>query len=148
MRHQSGNTAVTKTSEPAPIIPHPEPGWALLSDEEKQFIAELDRLREKLGLPQIIVEEQIVADSRRWSRHMNKVKRLYHGSSQENCAVGYETGVSTFRQWRNSAGHNAKLCSSSDRVCGIGVDGKYWTYRAAPSMGAYRTGTVPAESND
>lgn len=130
-------------TQPAPytkaeIIPHEEEAWQRLTDEEKQFIAELDRLRTKLGLPQIIVVEQIVEDCRKWSGHLQKSGKFYHGNTHlENIAMGHEAGGQTFLQWRRSAGHNAKLCNRNDAYCGIGNVGKYWTYRAVPEMEHY-----------
>jgi uncharacterized protein YkwD len=37
----------------------------------------------------------------------------------ENLAAGNETASRTFNQWRNSAGHNANMLSSSFKVIGI-----------------------------
>jgi uncharacterized protein YkwD len=37
----------------------------------------------------------------------------------ENLAAGNETASGTFNQWRNSAGHNANMLSSSYKVIGI-----------------------------
>ena len=128
----------------AEIIPHEEEAWHKLDPEEKQFIAELDQLRAKMGLPQIIVVDKIVEDSRNWSAYLRRTNRFYHGNpTLENIAMGHEDGDKTFRQWRASAGHNAKLCNRNDTVCGIGRCGNYWTYRAASSIDVYYTGKDP-----
>ena len=129
--------------EKAPIIPHEEEAWLGLDDEEKQFIAELDKLRESLGLPQVVVVENIVQDCRNWSAHLQRTGRFYHGSGQENIAMGHEDGTATFRQWRRSPGHNAKLCNRNDMVVGIGRVENVWTYRAAPCLDTYQSGKTP-----
>lgn len=135
--------------------PEPRSGdvWEMLTVEEKQFVLELDACRASRGLPQLVLVEKIVEDSRRWSRHLEKRGgNLYHGSPQENCAVGHESGQATFRQWKvardrygRPTGHFAKLVNQNDTVCGIGQSGKWWTYRAAPSVEAYKEGTIPKE---
>ena len=127
----------------APIIPHVEDAWYQLDDEEKQFIAELDALRTSLGLPQVFVAEHIVQDCRNWSAYLQRTGRFHHGSNQENIAMGHEDGTATFRQWRRSPGHNAKLCNRNDMVVGIGRVENVWTYRAAPCLDTYQSGKTP-----
>jgi len=114
-----------------------------LTEEERDFIDELDKLRASRGYPQIMLVKEIVQDCRAWSAHMNRVKRLYHGVEFENCAVGADCGVRVFRMWRGSPGHNAKLLKRNDTVGGIGRDGLHWTYRAVSDIEQYRTGKDP-----
>jgi len=119
--------------------------WQMLSEEEQAFITALDKYRAKRGLPQLVLVEQIVEDSRRWSGYLQRTRRFFHGSNQENIAMGHEEGERTLRQWQQSAGHNVKLLNRRDTVCGIGNVGNVWTYRAAASIEVYQVGTVPTE---
>jgi len=131
------------TQERTPTISQAGGAGAMLDAEEQQFIAELNNLRSSLGLPPIIVIEQIVRDCRNWSAYLQRTGSFYHGSNQENIAMGHEDGSATFQQWRRSPGHNAKLCNRNDMVAGIGRAGNVWTYRAVPSLDAYRSGKIP-----
>ena len=115
-----------------------------LTPQEQKFIDELDNLRARHRLPKLTLMPGIVEDARRWSSHMRRVNRLYHGSGQENAAVGREDGRGVFNMWRSSPGHNAKLLNRNDTVGGVGQDGKWWTYRAASSIEVYNVGKDPA----
>ena len=119
------------------------PVYLSLTEEERVFIDKLDELREQRDLPKITLVSEIVEDSRRWSKHMNRTKRIYHGAPFENCASGMETGARVFSVWRGSPGHNAKLLSRNDQYGGIGRDGVYWTYRAVSTMENYHRGEDP-----
>jgi len=121
------------------------PVWQTLSDEEKAFITALDKYRAERGLPQLILVERIVEDSRRWAGYLSRTNRFYHGSGQENLAVGSESGERILRQWRDSPGHNAKLLSRQDTVCGIGNVGRIWAYRAATTIEVYHVGKKPED---
>jgi len=114
-----------------------------LSPEEQAFVDKLDELRASRNLPFLTLVDQLVTDSRRWSQHMSRVKRLYHGASFENCARGRDDGDGVFRMWRSSPGHNAKLLNANDRFMGVGAEGVWWTYRALSSMDAYVPGRNP-----
>jgi uncharacterized protein YkwD len=139
---RSSTPSVPKT--PTEIIPHPEPAWQMLNAEEKQFVAELDRLRESMNLPQIIVDEKIVDDSRKWSKHMADTGSFYHGNAYlENIAMNQGGGgYYVFRQWMNSDGHRRWLKNTTNMVCGIGFFENHWTYRAARDVEHYRESTV------
>ena len=127
----------------APLTSNMGGAWHMLDHEERQFIAELNNLRASLGLPPVIVVAQIVHDCRNWSAYLQRTGRFYHGSNQENLAMGHESGTATFQQWRRSPGHNAKLCNRNDMFVGIGRVGNVWTYRAVPSMDTYQSGKTP-----
>lgn len=127
----------------SPAVPQEGESQNILDAEEQQFISELNQLRASLGLPPVVVVEQIVQDCRNWSAYLQRTGRFYHGSNQENIAMGHESGTATFQQWRRSPGHNAKLCNRNDMVAGIGRAGNVWTYRAAPSLDAYQSGKMP-----
>jgi uncharacterized protein YkwD len=51
----------------------------------------------------------------------DRVKRYYSYNTYyaENIAAGNATGLSTFEQWRTSAGHNANMLSANYKVIGI-----------------------------
>jgi len=133
--------------KPQAYEPAPREGaaWDALSAEEQAFVIGLDAYRAKLGLPQLELVEQLVNDCRRWSRHLERTGRFYHGSPQENIALGHEEGELTLRQWRNSSGHDMKLRNRNDVVFGIGNCGRHWTYRATTSLENYTPGTVVKE---
>jgi len=128
-----------------PLTPNMGGSWHLLDHEEGQFIAELNNVRASLGLPPVIVAAQIVHDCRNWSAYMQRTGRFYHGSNQENIAMGHESGTATFQQWRRSSAHNAKLCNRNDMFVGIGRAGNVWTYRAVPCMDTYQSGKTPPQ---
>ena len=126
-----------KADDIAPVDRHCDPAYLALDENEKEFVRELDKLRKRLKLPPIRLCMNITEDCRRWSRHMNAVKQLYHGAPYENAARGMESGSGTLRMWINSPPHYAFLRSRSNNVFGIGRDGTYWTYRAAPDESSY-----------
>jgi uncharacterized protein YkwD len=98
--------------------------------EEARCFAAINSLREKYKLPPLLMSEELMTKSREWSRTMERQRKLYHGSSYENCAVGHEDGERTFRQWERSSPHRAFLLSRSITEAGVGNSGKYWTFRA------------------
>ncbi len=70
----------------------------------------------------------------------------YPTARAENLAAGNSTAAGTFSQWRNSAGHNTNMLSSSYRVIGIGRAYSatssyrwYWT----TDFGGYVDRTIP-----
>ena len=147
-RNQGRRASSPRPTYTAPAIVEIEPRdcdvYGSLTKEEQEFIDELDKLRATYKFPRITLLPNIVEDSRRWSSHMKRVNRLYHGNStQENAARGVENGLGVFRMWRSSPGHNAKLLNRNDTVGGIGKDGQWWTYRAARSAEDYYTGKDP-----
>ena len=129
-----------KANDIAPVDRHCDPAYLALDEHEKEFVLELDKLRKRLKLPPIRLCTKITEDCRRWSRHMNSVKQLYHGAPYENAARGCQDGRGTFQMWMNSPPHRAFLQSKSNNVFGIGRSDMWWTYRAAPDESSYAGG--------
>ncbi len=73
----------------------------------------------------------------------------------ENIAAGSASASATFQQWRNSAGHNAKMLNPNYKVIGIGRAwgasskyGWYWTTNFGSTVDATIAGRADAASNE
>lgn len=115
-------------------------GNSSLDEEELAFLGLINQYRVQNGLRQLQLSIALTqaADwmsndmaSKNYFDHTDSQGRdpfarigqfgySYSGYSGENIAAGNASASNTFTQWRNSAGHNANMLSSSYKVIGIG----------------------------
>ena len=138
----------------------------VLSAEEKAFCTQINQYRAQNGRPALRVSVSLTNASKWMSNDMATMNYFSHTDSlgrtfvprlaafgysfntsmAENIAAGYASGVSTFNQWKASAGHNTNMLNATYKVIGIGraysatsTYKYYWT----TDFGGYADRTIP-----
>jgi uncharacterized protein YkwD len=134
-------TTVTPTPSPSPTQ-NPTgglTGTAILDEEEWAFVTLINDYRAQNGVAKLEVSVKLTQASDWMSTDMATKSYFSHSDSLsrdpfvrmkafgypntgyrgENIAAGNATASATFTQWKNSAGHNANMLSSSYRVIGV-----------------------------
>ncbi|MCC6792131.1 MAG: CAP domain-containing protein [Thermomicrobiales bacterium] len=135
--------------------------------QEARFLALINDYRAKNGLNKLALSRTLGAAAEHHSKDMARYNYFSHtlrggvswssnikkhgykasGTMAENIAAGNSSADDTFRQWRNSAGHNKNMLNPSFRAIGIGRASKssskyrwYWTttFGGAQDSGAGR----------
>jgi uncharacterized protein YkwD len=129
-------------------------GTAVLDDEEWAFVTLINDYRAQNGAAKLQVSVSLTQASDWLSASMANSNYFSHTDNQgrdpfsrmasfgyknynyagENIAAGNATAQATFTQWKNSAGHNANMLSTSYKVIGVAryynsksAYGWYWT---------------------
>jgi uncharacterized protein YkwD len=92
-----------------------------LDPEEQKCFDAINKFRAKYRYEPIQLDESICEACRLWSEKLRGERRLYHGSTGENCARGNTDGYLTFRQWlKSTKGHREFMKNRNMDTGGIG----------------------------
>lgn len=105
-----------------------------MSQSTDDIAAEVNRVRATHGLPALVVDARLAAESQTWADHMALTGRFAHGGGEEIIAAAdwEQTAQEVVQSWMDSRGHRAWILSSSNR-CGFGKSharggwGWYWS---------------------
>lgn len=122
--------------------------------QEAKFLALINKHRANNGLKKLALSRTLGAAAEHHSKDMARYNYFSHtlrgglawssniknhgykasGTMAENIAAGNSSAEETFRQWRNSPGHNKNMLNPNFRAIGIGRASKdssryrwYWT---------------------
>ena len=149
-----------------PAMASADIGDPVLDAEEQAFCTQINAYRVSNGVAPLRLSVSLANAAEWMSTDMATKNRFSHTDSLgrsfsirqaafgygfstwkgENIAAGYETGASTFAQWRASAGHNRNMLNPNYTVIGIGkaynanaTYRHYWT----TDFGGYSDRTIP-----
>jgi uncharacterized protein YkwD len=145
----------------APAAPTEEPAAEFTSSssyctdsQEAKFLTLINDYRAKNGVGRLALSSTLGAAAEHHSKDMARYNYFSHtlrgsvgwdsnirrheykasGTMAENIAAGNSSAEETFRQWRNSPGHNKNMLNPNFRAIGIGRASKrsskyrwYWT---------------------
>ncbi len=88
---------------------------------EKNIVALTNAERAKYGRPALVVDDKLMAGSRKHGIWMASRRSLTHSGQPcaENIAVGYSSSNAALRGWMNSSGHRANILTAGYRKIGV-----------------------------